>query len=203
MPQSDDEPSALWYKFETSIDLCLLFLVQEDIIFSVVGDVKPEDMPDFIVTEDVTGVNAGLYICAFSLHLCLHFFVLVAYALKGAVVVIVVISFPVVDNVECGAGMFFFRNSDWSRQFLDRWWDQTDFIQPFGQSKSGDNTALKHLVNIMDKDEFKRHVRIPEMQCLFNSNLWRPSWRSCHRLITVTKAVWQGRFLSPVFLRSF
>lgn len=97
------------------------------------------------------------------------------------------------DALSCNAGMFFFRNSDWSRQFLDRWWDQTDFIQPFGQSKSGDNTALKHLINVMDKEEFKRHVRVPEMQCLFNSNLWRPSWRSCHRLITVTKAVWQGR----------
>lgn len=127
----------------------------EDIIFSVVGDVKPEDMPDFIVTEDVTGVNAG---------------------------------------------MFFFRNSDWSRQFLDRWWDQTDFIQPFGQSKSGDNTALKHLINVMDKEEFKRHVRVPEMQCLFNSNLWRPSWRSCHRLITVTKAVWQGVYARGDFM---
>lgn len=89
--------------------------------------------------------------------------------------------------------MFFFRSSDWSRQFLDHWWNQTDFIQPFGQSKSGDNTALKHLISVMDKDELKRHVRVPEMQCLFNSNLWRPSWRSCHRLITVTKAVWQGR----------
>ncbi|KAG0584839.1 hypothetical protein M758_3G242000 [Ceratodon purpureus] len=127
----------------------------EDIIFSVVGDVKLEEMPDFIVTEDVTGVNAG---------------------------------------------MFFFRNSDWSRQFLDRWWNQTDFIQPFGQSKSGDNTALKHLISVMDKDELKQHVRVPEMQCLFNSNLWKPSWRSCHRLITVTKAVWQGVYARGDFM---
>jgi hypothetical protein len=36
-----------------------LYMIQEDIIFSVVGDVKLEEMPDFIVTEDVTGVNAG------------------------------------------------------------------------------------------------------------------------------------------------
>lgn len=101
--------------------------------------------------------------------------------------------------------MFFFRNSDWSRQFLDRWWNQTGFIQPFGQSKSGDNAALKHLISIMDKDELNRHVRFPQMQCLFNSNLWRPSWRSCHRLMTVTKAVWQGRLFfeySQTFIES-
>jgi hypothetical protein len=35
--------------------------IQEDIIYSVVGDVRFEDMPDFIVTEDVTGVNAGMF----------------------------------------------------------------------------------------------------------------------------------------------
>ncbi|XP_073393527.1 uncharacterized alpha-1,2-galactosyltransferase C1289.13c-like [Physcomitrium patens] len=126
-----------------------------DIVFSAVGDVKPEEMPDFIVTEDVTGVNAG---------------------------------------------MFFFRNSDWSREFLDRWWNQTEFIQPFGQSKSGDNTALKYLLNVMDKGEFSRHVRIPDMQCLFNSNLWRPSWRSCHRLVTLTKAVWRGVYARGDFM---
>lgn len=46
-------------------------MFQEDIIFSVVGDVKPEDMPDFIVTEDVTGVNAGT--CEFEYALIRNF----------------------------------------------------------------------------------------------------------------------------------
>ncbi|CAK9869154.1 unnamed protein product [Sphagnum jensenii] len=119
----------------------------EDIIYSVVGDAEFDNMPDFIVSEDVTGVNAG---------------------------------------------MFFFRNSEWSRQFLDRWWNQTDFVKPFGQSKSGDNSALKYLIRSMPENERKQHVRIPRMQCLFNSNLWRPSSRSCHRLLTATKSVWQG-----------
>lgn len=96
--------------------------------------------------------------------------------------------------------MFFFRNSDWSREFLDRWWNQTDFIQPFGKSKSGDNTALKHLISTMDKDEYDQHVRVPEMQCLFNSNLWRPSCRSCHRLVTLTKAVWKGVYARGDFM---
>ena len=192
-------------------DATFLCMIQEDIIYSVVGDVKVEEMPDFIVTEDVTGVNAGIFIGLFSTPI---------YMLESAVLFllfvfkpILLVNFPIflricaekVSNslsslrlifLECDAGMFFFRSSDWSRQFLDRWWNQTGFIQPFGQSKSGDNTALKHLISFMDKDEFKRHVRVPEMQCLFNSNLWRPSWRSCHRLITVTKAVWQGRLFS-------
>jgi hypothetical protein len=30
------------------------------------------------------------------------------------------------------------------------------------------------------------------MQCLVTSSLWRPSWRSCHQLLSVTKSVWQG-----------
>lgn len=35
--------------------------MQEAIIMSVVGDVDFNDMPDLIVTEDVTGVNAGKF----------------------------------------------------------------------------------------------------------------------------------------------
>ncbi|KAH9568737.1 hypothetical protein CY35_03G093000 [Sphagnum magellanicum] len=127
----------------------------EDIIYSVVGDTAFEDMPDFIVSEDVTGVNAG---------------------------------------------MFFFRNSEWSRQFLDLWWNQTEFVKPFGQSKSGDNTALKYLIRNMAENERKQHVRISRMQCLFNSNLWRPSWRGYHRLLTATKSVWQGVYARGDFM---
>ena len=92
------------------------------------------------------------------------------------------------------AGMFFFRNSSWSMQFLDLWWNQTSFIRPFGQKKSGDNDALKFLIRNMPDEERKRHVRIPKMQCVFNSNLWQPSLKSGHRLVTLTKTVWQGWF---------
>jgi mannan polymerase II complex MNN10 subunit len=91
-----------------------------------------------------------------------------------------------------GTGMFFFRNSEWSRHFLDLWWNQTAFVQPFGQSKSGDNDALKHLLDIMPENERNQHIRIPQMQCLFNSNVWKFSWRSGLRLVTVTKTIWQG-----------
>ncbi|KAH9324959.1 hypothetical protein KI387_005137 [Taxus chinensis] len=126
----------------------------EDVLYSITGDMDYEKMPDFIVTEDVTGVNAG---------------------------------------------MFFFRNSEWSRMFLDRWWNATGFIRPPGQSKSGDNDALKHLIKTMPQDE-KKHVRIPRMQCVFNSNMWSPSWKSSHRLMTLTKTVWQGVYAKGDFM---
>ncbi|CAM6016362.1 unnamed protein product [Sphagnum balticum] len=127
----------------------------EEIIHSVVGDTEPNNMPDFIITKDVTGVNAG---------------------------------------------MFFFRNSEWSRNFLDLWWNQTAFVQPFGRSKSGDNDALKHLLEVMPEHEQNQHVRIPHMQCLFNSNLWKLSWRSGRRLITMTKTIWQGVYSKGDFM---
>uniref|UniRef100_A0A0D6QZR7 Uncharacterized protein n=1 Tax=Araucaria cunninghamii TaxID=56994 RepID=A0A0D6QZR7_ARACU len=127
----------------------------EDVLYSITGDMDYQNMPDFIVTEDVTGVNAG---------------------------------------------MFFFRNSEWSRMFLDRWWNQTDFIRPFGHSKSGDNDALKHLIKTMPADEKKQHVRIPRMQCVFNSNMWSPSWKSSHRLMTLTKTVWRGVYAKGDFM---
>jgi hypothetical protein len=37
-----------------------LAFFQEDIIKSIVGNMEFHEMPDFIVTEDVTGVNAGM-----------------------------------------------------------------------------------------------------------------------------------------------
>jgi hypothetical protein len=40
----------------------VLVLPQEDIIYSVVGDAEFDNMPDFIVSEDVTGVNAGTFL---------------------------------------------------------------------------------------------------------------------------------------------
>eukprot|EP00252_Welwitschia_mirabilis_P023455 TRINITY_DN6624_c0_g2_i1.p1 TRINITY_DN6624_c0_g2~~TRINITY_DN6624_c0_g2_i1.p1 ORF type:complete len:357 (-),score=21.12 TRINITY_DN6624_c0_g2_i1:161-1231(-) len=127
----------------------------EDVLHSIIGDMEWNDMPDFIVTEDVTGVNAG---------------------------------------------MFFFRNSKWSKRFLDLWWNQTDFIRPFGHCKSGDNDALKHLIKTMPANENKQHVRIPKMQCAFNSNLWSPSWKSSHRLMTLTKSVWRGVYAKGDFM---
>lgn len=42
------------------MNLIVLGVMQEEIIYSVVGDANFEDMPDFILTKDVTGVNAGM-----------------------------------------------------------------------------------------------------------------------------------------------
>ncbi|KAH9317468.1 hypothetical protein KI387_019237, partial [Taxus chinensis] len=127
------------------VAMAVVAVEDEDVLYSITGDMDYEKIPDFIGTEDVIGVNAG---------------------------------------------MFFFRNSEWSRMFLDRWWNATGFICPPGQSKSGENDALKHLIKTMPQDE-KKHVRIPRMQCVFNSNMWSPSWKSSHRLMTLTKTVWQ------------
>jgi len=52
----------------------------------------------------------------------------------------------------------------------------------------------------MPKDEKKKHVRIPRMQCVFNSNMWSPSWKSSHRLMTLSKTVWRGVYAKGDFM---
>ncbi|CAM6096459.1 unnamed protein product [Calypogeia fissa] len=127
----------------------------ESIIYSVAGSLDWDHMPDLVLTEDATGVNAG---------------------------------------------MFFVRNSEWSRYFLDLWWNQTSFVEPFGLCKSGDNDALKYLITTMPEAEKRKHVRIPSMQCVFNSNLWRPSWRNAIRLVTASRAIWEGVYAKGDFM---
>ncbi|KAH9304864.1 hypothetical protein KI387_009268, partial [Taxus chinensis] len=105
----------------------------------------------------------------------------------------------ILSHSSAGNGMFFFRNFGWSRMFLDHWWNATSFICPPGQSKSGENDALKHLIKTRPQDD-KKHVRIPRMQCVFNSNMWSPSWKSSHRLMTLTKTVWQGVYAKGDFM---
>ena len=136
--------------------------------------------PDFIVTRDITGVNAGKK----SLFL-LFFYKSYAQGPFDRLNLVFVRS-------HCIAGMFFFRNSEWSLRFLEKWWNQTSFIRPFGQMKSGDNDALKYLIQTMPEDELKQHVRITEMQCAFNSYLWRPSLKNGHRLMVLPRTIWQG-----------
>ncbi|XP_002964665.2 uncharacterized alpha-1,2-galactosyltransferase C637.06 [Selaginella moellendorffii] len=120
----------------------------EEVVSSTLGDVKYEDRPDLIITQDVTGFNAG---------------------------------------------MFFIRDSAWSRDFLTRWWNQTSHIKPFGESKSGDNDALKFLIQSMPAEERQKHIHVPRMQCLFNSYLWMPTWRNVYRLLVMTRMVWKGK----------
>ncbi|XP_031484141.1 uncharacterized alpha-1,2-galactosyltransferase C1289.13c-like [Nymphaea colorata] len=99
------------------------------------------------------------------------------------------------------AGMFFMRNSSWSQAFLDTWWNQTSFIiRQVGSTKSGDNDALKHLVGSLPPEQFRDHVRIARMQCLFNSYPWIPSLKSTFRLITAPKTTWRGAFSDGDFM---
>ncbi|KAL6911476.1 hypothetical protein ACP4OV_000281 [Aristida adscensionis] len=100
------------------------------------------------------------------------------------------------------AGVFFVRRSKWSEGFLDRWWNQTSFIQ-FGSTKSGDNTALKHLIDQLSPEEMQAHVRIAKMQCLFNSYAWTLTWRSVHRLIFHLSSTWKGVYSDGDFMIHF
>jgi mannan polymerase II complex MNN10 subunit len=57
------------------------------------------------------------------------------------------------------AGAWLIRNSAWSKQFLQHWWDMKESVQPTGLRTSGDNAALKaYLLDQMDPAEFKKHI---------------------------------------------
>ncbi|XP_020248964.1 probable alpha-1,6-mannosyltransferase MNN10 isoform X2 [Asparagus officinalis] len=64
------------------------------------------------------------------------------------------------DTNGINSGVFFIRRSNWSKDFLDKWWNQTSFIQ-FGSTKSGDNAAMKHLVDGLTSEELRDHGPIP------------------------------------------
>lgn len=64
------------------------------------------------------------------------------------------------------SGVFLLRNSEWSRQFLQDWWDMRSFVRPPGVSLSGDNNAMKALLR--DMPDFHQHVLAPA-RCTFNS----------------------------------
>lgn len=66
------------------------------------------------------------------------------------------------------AGAWLIRNTPWSLEFLDHWWNMKEFVQPKGLSVSGDNEALKAYLLSMDKAYFDAHIRVPP-RCLFNS----------------------------------
>ncbi|XXG45419.1 hypothetical protein AAC387_Pa02g0506 [Persea americana] len=120
----------------------------ENILQAVTGTTDFNSSPDLVLTEDFTGVNAGL---------------------------------------------FFVRRSKWSVDFLNTWWNQTAFVR-FGSSKSGDNDALKHLIKQLPPDELRNHVRIPPMQCIFNSYPWIPTWKTALRLFSSPSTIWNGAY---------
>ncbi|WOL07066.1 alpha-1,2-galactosyltransferase gmh3-like [Canna indica] len=97
------------------------------------------------------------------------------------------------------SGVFFVRRSKWSEYFLDTWWNQTSFIK-FGSTKSGDNAAMKYLIDSLSEAESLIHVRKLQMQCLFNSYPWVPSWKSIHRLISSPLVTWKGVYSDGDFM---
>ena len=64
------------------------------------------------------------------------------------------------------SGVFLSRNSDWTRQFLEDWWNMNDYVRPPGFSLSGDNNALKALLR--ELPQFDTKVLSPA-RCTFNS----------------------------------
>ncbi|CAN6213831.1 unnamed protein product [Urochloa humidicola] len=129
----------------------------ERILFSVIGHSDFDESPDLVLTEDIGGVNAGV---------------------------------------------FFIRRSKWSERFLDTWWNQTSFIQ-FGSTRSGDNAALKHLIDHLSAEEMQAHVRIAKMQCLFNSYPWILTWKSAYRLVFHLPTTWKGVYSDGDFMIHF
>lgn len=52
----------------------------------------------------------------------------------------------------CPPGVWLLRNSAWSAKFLDTWWSMDGFIRRKpGDTKSGDNDALKVLLGSMSR----------------------------------------------------
>lgn len=72
------------------------------------------------------------------------------------------------------SGAWIIRNSPWSLQFLDVWWNQKSFIRLPGLSQSGDNHSLKYLLGGSFEDapkefaSFRNHILSPA-RCTFNS----------------------------------
>ena len=66
------------------------------------------------------------------------------------------------------AGAWLIRNTEWSREFLDHWWNMKEFVKPKGLSVSGDNDALKAYLLGMSKEYFDEHILVPP-RCTFNS----------------------------------
>lgn len=129
----------------------------ESILMAAIGHLDFHASPDLLVTEDVGGVNAGV---------------------------------------------FFIRRSKWSKEFLDKWWNETSFIK-FGSTKSGDNAAMKHLINNLCLEDLQSHVMISPMQCLFNSYPWNPTWKSLYRLLSSPQTIWKGTYSRGDFMVHF
>jgi Protein of unknown function, DUF273 len=66
------------------------------------------------------------------------------------------------------AGAWVIRNSPWSLEFLDTWWNMTSFVRPKGLAISGDNDALKHYLTERHDELFGTKI-VQVTRCTFNS----------------------------------
>lgn len=69
-------------------------------------------------------------------------------------------------NSGYNSGVLLFRNTPWSKQFLEDWWNMKSYVRPPGLSLSGDNTAMKAQLKSMT--DFDDHVLVPP-RCHINS----------------------------------
>lgn len=66
------------------------------------------------------------------------------------------------------AGAWAIRNTPWSLQFLDDWWNMDAYVRPKGLSVSGDNDAFFAFLRDMSQEYFEEHILVPP-RCQFNS----------------------------------
>lgn len=64
-------------------------------------------------------------------------------------------------------------------------------LQPAGNTFSGDNHAMRHLIATLPADERSLHVVTPP-QCAMNSYLWRASARQWARLLSHGRSMRSG-----------
>lgn len=104
------------------------------------------------------------------------------------------------DATGFNAGMWMIRKSKWASAFLNEWWSMTSFIRQPGDTKSGDNDALKAFLGQMD--DLEDHVLVAP-QCVFNSYLWTPGIKSWRRYLWDKKTITDGIYMDGDFLIHF
>eukprot|EP00208_Stichococcus_sp_RCC1054_P004603 CAMPEP_0206136108 /NCGR_PEP_ID=MMETSP1473-20131121/1342_1 /ASSEMBLY_ACC=CAM_ASM_001109 /TAXON_ID=1461547 /ORGANISM="Stichococcus sp, Strain RCC1054" /LENGTH=303 /DNA_ID=CAMNT_0053528387 /DNA_START=420 /DNA_END=1331 /DNA_ORIENTATION=+ len=102
-----------------------------------------------------------------------------------------------VDGGGYNAGIWLLRRSQWSQDFLQRWWDMKAYVRGPGDTKSGDNDALKALLD--GERKAGRHVGIAP-QCAFNSYVWRSRLRDWWRLVYMPHTILLGLYRPGDFI---
>jgi hypothetical protein len=72
-------------------------------------------------------------------------------------------------RLTANSGAWLIRNTDWSKSFLQTWWNMRSWVREPGLSLSGDNAAFGHLIeeNMQRPDDASRIRMAP--RCTFNS----------------------------------